>query len=505
MKLTKNPYIIPAVILITSFSMRMLLISKGPYHIDCLKLALASQETLDTFRLQMLSGLGFPLTVLLGSLFIFLCRLFSVADPIFAVNLMSVITSSLSVWIFYLLVKELLDSKTALFSSLLFCVSPIFLGLSVYGKSHTPSLLFLFLSLYFIILSGKNRRLKTLLTGAVFLACMGATRILDLALLAIPISFFILDRDRIVSATVQAPQKPLPFKNLFIVWFAMLPLLITFYLPLFLGNNYSANKQFFLNDVRLGLLENFIGIASPRLSTAFYSLNQNTTSVGLFLATIGFVLLFHKKRALGLFLFLWILCPLLFYGNLRMTVTSRYFVILLPALYIALGYALSQLASGGKIKQTLSFMIFLMLFEYSFLFIYPMLQTRHHNAILPAFAQWVEKNTEKHAALICADESLFFKYYTKLTVIGRPLNLSVYSEDELRKYQKKLDTLLDQNIPLYIHGGSLYAYNTNNQFFDFIYKNYSLRTTGTHFYEDWHKGAMELQVFPFELYKIEKK
>ncbi len=503
MKSLKNAWI-PLGLLGLSFCLRFLLISKGPYHIDCLKLIMTAEEFLKTGHLGMQSGLGFPLTVMLSAAFIRGVRLLGMSDPVFAVNLMSVVTSSVSVLMLYWWVKNLLDTQTALLSSLLFAVSPIFWGLSVYGKSHAPCLLFLLLGLFFLERAARGGSQKFLAISAVCFGFMGATRIIDLVLLSIPLSFFLLNR----YAVSGVKEKNVPAKRgktLCLFWCTAAAVTVAFYIPMLFTGEWASQKSLFLNDVRIGLWENFLGLASPRLSRALEFLNTNTTPVGLLLAVFGLVTLAFKKKALAAFLFLWLIFPFFFYGNLRMTVTSRYFVILLPPLYIAIGYALTRLTSGHKIKTFLGLVLFIMLWIYAFRYMYPTLKVRHHNAILPAYVQWVAKTAGQDATIICADESSFFKYYTDMNVISRPLRIGSYSQETLEAFGEKIDALLQQKTPLYIHGGSLYAYNKDNQFYNFIYDRYKLRYLGSHFYEDWHLGAMELQVHPFDLYRIEKK
>ena len=138
-----RPYLIPFFLFLLSFLLRLSLISKGSFHVDCLNLAIQAEQTLETHSIHHLFGSGYPLTVILGAIFILISRIFSVRDPVIAVNLMSVVFSSLCVLANYSLVKKLLGKTAALFSSILLSLFPPFLVLSVYGKSHTPSLFFL--------------------------------------------------------------------------------------------------------------------------------------------------------------------------------------------------------------------------------------------------------------------------------------------------------------------------------------------------------------------------
>ena len=173
---------IPLLLFLFSLLLRLNLISLGPYHVDCLNLIIQANATLETGQLHNLFGFGYPLTVLLGSFFIWACQLFNIYDPVFAVNLMSVVLSSLAVLINYFFVSELFDKRTALISSLLLTVFPNFLGLSIYGTSHIPAILFLELGFWMLSLYKKFPQKIFLYLSALSLGLVGAARLQDLIL-----------------------------------------------------------------------------------------------------------------------------------------------------------------------------------------------------------------------------------------------------------------------------------------------------------------------------------
>ena len=144
-------YLIPLLLFFISFLLRLSLISKGPYHLDSLNLTLLAEKTLETGSLQSQFGPGYPLTVILAALFIFVSRIFSQNDPILAVNFMSVVFSSLCIPVFYAITDKLFGRLTAFLSAIMFSLSPIFLGVSVFGKSHTPSLFCLLVGLFYLL------------------------------------------------------------------------------------------------------------------------------------------------------------------------------------------------------------------------------------------------------------------------------------------------------------------------------------------------------------------
>jgi len=503
----RTSYIIPLLIFVISFILRISLISKGPYSVDCFQLALNAEKTLHTLQLQMHLILGFPLTVILGSIFIFFVRVFNINDPVIAVNFMSVVFSSSSIFLFYFVLKKLFDEKAALFSCVLFSTSPIFLGISVYGKSHAPCIFFLFLSILLLLKYFQTRKGSFFIFAAISAGFMGASRIIDLVLMFFPLSYLLIFPVDQISHKNKIKNIPLrkKIKNLISFWAIAFPTVIFFYLPYVLSPSSRQHASSFSQYFRHGFTNNFMGILSSRLGVAIKFLSVNSTLLGLLLSLTGLIILSKKNQKNFFFLVLWISCPLLFYGNLHMTVTSRYFVLLVPALYVAEGFLLSLAYRKNLLLKAISLCLFFFLALSSFHFIYPTLKTRHDRAVLPEFARWISQKTEKNALIICADESSMIKYYANRQTMGRPLDFFNYSKKELHLFKGTIESALNQNIPIYIHTGALYSYDSNAQFSNFLKQKFHLRYVGTCDYEDWHKGAMELQVYPFDLFKITNK
>src|SRR5262245_39145858 len=98
--------LIPGLLFLLSFFLRVSLLSKGPFHLDSLNLAIQSAETLRTHQLHFLFGIGYPVAVVLGTIFVAIGSLLGNSDPVFGVNLMSAFCGALAVVIFYLLAEK---------------------------------------------------------------------------------------------------------------------------------------------------------------------------------------------------------------------------------------------------------------------------------------------------------------------------------------------------------------------------------------------------------------
>ena len=64
------------VLFILSFALRLAFLSKGPFHLDALELAIAAEDTIRLGKVHYLHGTGYPLTSIIASAFFFLLNKF---------------------------------------------------------------------------------------------------------------------------------------------------------------------------------------------------------------------------------------------------------------------------------------------------------------------------------------------------------------------------------------------------------------------------------------------
>ena len=499
-------YIIPLFLFIFSVLLRLSLISKGPYHIDCLNLALQAQETLKTHQLHYLFGLGYPLTVFLGSIFIAIARIFSIDDPVFAVNLMSVFFSSLCVVANFFFAQKLFNTLTALTSSLLLNVLPSFLGISVYGTSHTPCLFFLLIGLYFLICYLQDRQSRNLFLASLALGFMGANRPQDLILMGIPISsLFFLRTDADEKNSAEKNSIDLPIRRWLVFWMITFFIVVLFHLPFLTGPTHTSYTAQFAEFCHQAFGPNFRGILSPSLLCSLVFLNFNLFPLGLILAVGGFYQLWKESTRNFIFLALWFAMPLLFYGNLHST-APRFLIISTIPLIWALGYLLSSFwKSPTTIFKKVPVILFLLLEFFMFSNIYPVLAFRHEYDSIPEFARWIAKISEAKALIIAGDEGFFIEYYAHRTLLYRPANAFDIKDSELINFKQKLDRILSSGIPVYIDANGLYSYDAGQKFSSLIKKNYNLTFLGKHLIEEWYLGEIFADIQWQGLFKITLK
>lgn len=491
-------------IFLLSFVLRISLISKGPYNIDCLKLALEAENTLLTGQLGQMLGTGYPLTVILGALFVLLLKVFNIPDPVLAVNFMSVVASSLAVLSFYFLARELFGRTAALFSSIMFSICPIFLGISVYGKSQPLNMALLITGIYFLAVHKREKFISSLVLGGVFLGCAGANRLHEMVLLFFPISYLLMCP---ISKTggEGSRKKRVKWNTFFIFWSLVGMIAALGHLPYFIQKGSAAYLSHISKWFDFGFHDKFVLGFSPRIWTRVGYLAGSLTWAGIAVFLGGVFLLVKMNRKMLLFLILWIFFPYVFYSNSSMSVTPRYFAIILPPVLLVQGHMFSYLVNKHKALKVASVILFLVISNVLWLRIYPPLKVRHENAYLPQYARWLSRKTQTGARIITSDESLFIKYYGGRSPLGRPLRARRIDQSELDQFKKKVDILLDDQVPVYIHSVSLLSYDPGGYFARFVGRSYNLTWVGVAPYEGWHRGEMISDVFPNHLYKVEKK
>jgi hypothetical protein len=499
---TRKNFLMLAGVFILSLAVRLALISKGPYNLDTLNLVIQSQKTIETGILQHLFGTGYPLTVLLGALFILAGKIFAVPDPVFAVNLMSVVLSSGGVALLYRMTEECFGRLPAVLAAVSLSLCPIFLALSVYGNTHAPAIFFLLSGVLFFRRFLKNNRGRDMIVSAVFFGAMGAARLQDLALVFPAMCFGVMFGQPVGTGLPRSSLKS-RLKALAAFFLIAAATAGAFHLPYIFQNNqeYGVNLWRFW---QAGFQDKYMGILSPRLLVAGKHLADNFTWLGLMISFAGLLLTGRKNMSLGIFLLFWIAGPLVFYGNHRFIINPRFLSVILPPLAIGQGYLTAEVIRKYPLARLALIPVFVLMIFLPCLRGYPALKFRHEHALLPDFVRWVAASVEPGARVIAADEALFYKYYTPCRVLYRPADVLRAAPEDLARFKDTVDALLDQQIPVYITTASLYAYDRDRHFSGFFKSQYDGERVGSHYYEDWHMGSARTQVFLFDLYRVRK-
>ncbi len=104
---------------------------------------------------------GYPVYIFLGKISVFLMK-----DELLGLTILSAIFGALSLAVFYFLIFEMYGKKTALISTMLMAVTPLFWLNSLKAMSDIPGLFFILLSMYFIYHFIKYKEIKSLYIGS---------------------------------------------------------------------------------------------------------------------------------------------------------------------------------------------------------------------------------------------------------------------------------------------------------------------------------------------------
>ena len=491
MKLKNN--IIPFILFLGSFFLRLSLISKGPFNVDCLDLATQAERSLSAGQLQNMYGSGYPLVVILSAGLIYIFRMINIVDPVSAVNMMSVVTTSICVIFFYKIAERITSQKAAIFSTILFSLNPAFLGNSVFGISHGPALLFLSVSIYFLILFKEdNKCLKYLFISAIFFGFTGAARLQDMIFLIIPIASLIL-----------IPLKPCNIKIFLLFSLIAAAFCALFYLPYIITD---AREDYF-SQLRSYRADSLPVYSLEFIRYTFLELHgylcELLLPVGLCISICGLFILGRKKNSYSMFIYLWFFVS--FYILIIFSTTRPRFLLLsLMPLSIAAGECLSYLFNFNRVFKFVSIIMLCLLFRMGFLPTYYLLKFRHRVSVIIEYCKWLNKNTEKNSLIITCDDKPFIRYYGSRESLARPMNTFSISIEQLEMFKKGLDKKIEEGYPVYITDIGLYAYAPKGEFTSFFRHNYRIVPVGKSLYEDWHQGASENQLFYNNLYKVTK-
>ena len=495
-------FAVPLFLFLFSLLLRLSLISLGPFHGDCLNLALQAEETLATLRIHPLPGFGYPLTVLLGAGFIGVTRFLGNDNPVFAVNLMSVVFGALGIPLLYLLAKKLFNGTTALFSAVLFSLHPFFLGVSLFGMSHTPSIFFLLAGLLLLSYYKKNaRRLYLLLSGGA-LGLAGAARLQDLILMLVPVAFFFFFVNGTSSPKRQeASLASSKTKEFLLLGAVILLTALPLHLPLFVNENYRRAAAFSWFWEKQ-LVTNFLGLFSFPLKVSFGMILDSLSWGGILGVLVGLGLLASQDIKKFIFLLLWFCVPFFFYGNVY-TATSRFFIPAVIPLLIVEGYLLARLYSCRfRALRIFALLVFFFILAWTGKNVFPVFMFRHRNAPLVEFSRWVNTMTEPNAVLIVSDERKFIEYYGGRKAVHNPCGIYFVNKQALGEFKQWLDGQLQNHIPVYITGSGLVSGDISHEFRDLIQDHYSLKFIGRQLAEDWHRGETKLCIGQESLYKL---
>jgi len=464
---------------------RILFLSKGPFHMDALEIAQVAEKTLRFNKMHYLHLIGNPITVFFASFFVLIMKVIGISDPVFGANFMSAIFGSLSIVAFYLLARKMLDMPGALFCAVVLMFLPLHLSLSTFANNHMISLFFNLLAVYFLFIYIDSKIFSRLILSFSLLALAAGSRLQE-GFIIIPVTFLYFAfsyKDSTVSR-----KKILYRFILCFLWYTLFIILIYAHMLLTKGLSlfHRFHLYYFSHSFR------WLPETLPRIPIIL-------TIPGVIMVVVGLITYFFRdrERKKTYFLLLWFLVFFIYFGGLSIF-ACRYVLLAMVPLLIFQGAC----ASWCYKHLRLSFVIFLFFIFMGFDNYYPTIFYRHRYNLQKEFAQWVTSVTEPNSYIIAIDVGQFLEYYGKRKVLYRYGGLN---DSKMQEFFKQVDVYIEKGIPLYIIATAIKNYDPARKFRDTLLKKYHLRFVGAHINEDWHHTSI-FQFLPEDhLYAIEKK
>ncbi|NTV30102.1 MAG: phospholipid carrier-dependent glycosyltransferase [Candidatus Omnitrophica bacterium] len=491
---------LPHIIFLISLVVHLSLISQGPVTIDCLDLALKSRELMETGRFPFLFGTGYPALLILGSLFQAVGLIFGLQDPVYAVNLIAVVFSSLAVVMFYILVAYATDTLTALAAAFLLLFNPIFLDVSTYGINHAPALFFLLSGLFCLVRSRDGADRRMFFVSGLCLGLMAATRLQDLVLTS-PVILAV-----VLNGWKEAPLVGIGKRLRLLGGLALVVAAVAglFHLPYLLNGSGGYHGQL-LEFIRSGMTENFKGALSHSLkaSVRYFLLAFSWVGAAGWLA--GALILARVNPRLFWVTLLWWVAPLFFYGNL-VTTAPRFFAVMLPGFILPLSVLLGRMARQQRLVWKITAGVVFVVVAFQPLgSVQGTFLRRHQVSLIAEFYSWIGEVTPPDARVIGQDDSIFIQYYAKRPVIGRPLGARRFTSAELQAFRQQLDQALDSGVPVYITTVDLHIYDYYQDFASMMQTVYSLEPVGERPLELWYETPFNPFLGKAGLLRVQKR
>lgn len=255
------------------------------------------------------------------------CPMFNFLLKVFGYNpfpyfVIGIILAGFTVVMFYLLMKEFFDKKTAFFSTLIY--STFYIGAGVFQEAYDPIISFPALSLLFLsmILIHKNK----------FIAGLGVFALSVLSFSARAGSHFFP-----LMALIALFVKRSLSKKIILLFLVGVTFFVTFFFSPVSSSNFFASSKFdILGKAKLFLQTSGSLILTDEMNLKDIDLWRTIIALGLYVICIIFI--FKDRNKFLLFALIWVFTMYLPYGlraDFRLVTTHRYLVFVIPGVLMA--------------------------------------------------------------------------------------------------------------------------------------------------------------------------
>lgn len=485
----KEYYIILLLFLI-SFLLRIIFMNNGLFHHDSVQLARSTEETLNTLILQPTVNIRYGFVLITSIFHAIPYYILNIESAEFTVAFVTILFSSLSVCLIYIVTRHLVKSRYAAFTTaLLFTLNPLFLSITTYAKSHGPAIFFNMLALYLLMQAVRSRSDYSILWFSAAFAFSLLVRF-DNILFIVPLIVLYIFPGKIL----HNKKKILSIKQRFSIrriFLSIIPFILLLLISL---------KTRLFHIAGSDTLPFYYII--PYIKHLFASLTLLSQSITIpliifIIATTAFIIYRQKSNIYSLsFLFLWFFSIFLPLGTVKVASPRLYIFSIVPLMMIAsLGLNLIY-----KKNPSISISVLFFLCLISFMSIYPIISFRHDYCGTKEYALFTNIHTPNNAVIIANDNSVFIQYYADRSTISYP----AYGTDkELLSKIQQVQSLLDSDIPVYVPSNILNLEGRKPLHVLTTYFNLAYVANVTT--EDYHHAELKLKTKTRQLFQITKK
>ncbi|PIN86279.1 hypothetical protein COV19_05720 [Candidatus Woesearchaeota archaeon CG10_big_fil_rev_8_21_14_0_10_44_13] len=482
---------------IASLALRIIFVNEGIPHFDSIADANKAPLTISTGKLQYSYGYGSPgIVVLLTAAYYVDHLVRGATNAEFAYFFITLVTAALSISVLYLVAKKITgDRLIGIFSAVLFCVTPIYLSVTTYPKTHGPGEFFSLLAGYYLLRAADkgNDELKNIIISGLLFSFAISIRVFSFFYI-IPFLIFYANPMIVSGKKISFNKGILDKKNIF--WFLFSVLIIVFIL--FIPRLLEVGAGGFIN-ILLGERKTVAwqGAMSDRLSFALSQLHRSVTWLGWAAGALGIYYLYRKNKVALAALAVWFFMFFIYFGNLR-GVEARFLTSALIAILILAACGCKLLYNSNRI---LGLAVVIGLVVWMFTTIYPVLEYRHNYSGQKEFALWAGSMTEPNSILISTDEGFFYEFYTGKKFIGHYYS---GSDDEIANFIDILHNYLQKGVPVYMAQSGI-GYDPDGRFTKELLKNFDVYVVGSKTNEAYSQNTLQLQLYDEKLFKLVEK
>ncbi len=466
----------------------LLFINEGIFHYDSVILAQAVEKTYQTGVLQPAVAGRYGSVIIACIVYLPFYLLGQNAD--LAIRLSSLLSHAFSIVALYFLVIEFFDDRRQAFiGALLLSFMPAYFSPNTYGKEHGMSMLFLILSFYYLHRGlRKGVAWQVSASGLLYAFAVSVRESILVLSPLLPLLYF-LPEISLSPLKISLPRQRLEPRML-LAWILPLALCMGFMFLLYLGRIFSI-MVFPVHTASV----NFLGLLSPMFfDVTLKYLAISVPGLFFFFSAVGVLRLPMVGQTAQLIFFLGWACSVFYFGNTT-SCPVRYLDHFVAPLCVvaAAGFCWMYKYFRTAVTAMVALIVFGM-----WLFMYPILEFRHHYNGTKRFAIFVGSVTEENAVVLTADDFPFIEYYGRRKTMFLPLDGRTGMEEFLRR----VNGYLDRGVPVYLTEAD---YRYQYPYFQVLLdRGLRFEPAGEHLTENYHNPDLMLTFRDQKLYRVSR-